>query len=68
MGRVIYGIVGHPVEHSLSPAMHNAAFRAKGKDAEYRLFDVAPENPEDLANFCYETDLNHIGGFSDHAQ
>ena len=60
----VYGILGHPVEHSLSPAMHNAAFRAKGIDAEYRRFDIDPENPEALANFCYETDLNHIDGFS----
>ncbi len=44
--------------------MHNAAFKAKGIDAEYRLFDISPDDPEDLANFCYETDLNNIGGFS----
>lgn len=52
------------MEHSLSPVMHNAAFEAKGIDAEYRLFDISPDAPDDLANFCYETDLNHIGGFS----
>jgi shikimate dehydrogenase len=60
----IFGIVGHPVEHSLSPAMHNAAFQAEGIDAEYRLFDISPDNPEDLANFCYETDMNEVVGFS----
>ena len=60
----IYGILGHPVEHSLSPAMHNAAFKAEGIDAEYRRFDLDPEAPEMLANFCYETDVNHIAGFS----
>lgn len=31
----IYGVVGRPVEHSLSPSMHNAAFRAAGLDAVY---------------------------------
>ena len=30
-----YGIVGLPVSHSVSPAMHNAAFRATGIDAVY---------------------------------
>ncbi len=60
----IYGIVGHPVEHSLSPAMHNAAFDAEGIDAEYKLFDIDPEDPEALANFCYETDVNGVAGFS----
>ena len=60
----IFGIIGHPVTHSLSPAMHNAAFEAEGIDAEYKRFDIAPDNLEDLANFCYETDINGIAGFS----
>jgi shikimate dehydrogenase len=44
--------------------MHNAAFEAMGIDAEYRRFDIDPARPEDLENFCYETDLNNVGGFS----
>jgi len=59
-----YGIVGHPVKNSLSPIMHNAAIKAAGIDAEYKLFDIDPDNPDDLANFCYETGINNIGGFS----
>ncbi|MDW7709321.1 MAG: shikimate dehydrogenase [Deferrisomatales bacterium] len=39
----LFGLVGHPVSHSLSPAMQNAAFRAGGLDAAYAAFDVAPE-------------------------
>jgi 3-dehydroquinate dehydratase / shikimate dehydrogenase len=31
----LYGIVGSPVSHSVSPAMHNAAFRSAGVDAVY---------------------------------
>ncbi len=36
----LYGILGHPVAHSLSPAMHNAAFEALGLNAVYLAFDV----------------------------
>jgi shikimate dehydrogenase len=31
----LLAVIGDPVEHSLSPAMHNAAFRALGLDAVY---------------------------------
>ncbi|MFO7693828.1 MAG: shikimate dehydrogenase [Vicinamibacterales bacterium] len=31
----IYGIAGRPIAHSLSPAMHNAAFESLGLDAAY---------------------------------
>lgn len=33
-------LIGHPLGHSLSPALHNAAFHAAGIDAEYNLADV----------------------------
>ncbi len=33
----------HPVGHTRSPAMHNAAFAALGIDAVYAAFDVPPE-------------------------
>ncbi len=39
----LYGVLGHPVGHSLSPAMHNAAFRELGIDAVYVALLVAPE-------------------------
>jgi len=44
----IYGVIGWPIKHSLSPAMHNAAFKELGIDAEYRLFEVPPEKLEDF--------------------
>ena len=31
----MYGIVGNPVSHSRSPALHNAALAAAGLDAVY---------------------------------
>jgi shikimate dehydrogenase len=36
----VYGILGRPVTHSLSPAMHNAAFRERGLNAVYVAFPV----------------------------
>jgi shikimate dehydrogenase len=38
-----FAVLGHPIGHTLSPVMHNAAFRALGLDAIYLAFDVAPE-------------------------
>lgn len=36
----LYGIMGNPVAHSLSPAMHNAAFAALGLNKVYVPFPV----------------------------
>ncbi len=35
-------LLGHPLGHTLSPALHNAAFAALGIDAHYEARDVAP--------------------------
>ena len=40
----VLGVIGHPVSHSLSPAMHNAAIRALNIDYVYVPFHVLPEN------------------------
>lgn len=41
------GLLGLPVSHSLSPAMHNAAFKAAGLDFVYACFPVEPEHLAD---------------------
>ena len=38
----VLGLLGWPVEHSLSPAMHNAAFEHIGLDCCYVTFPVKP--------------------------
>jgi len=54
-----YGVVGWPIKHSLSPAMHNAAFKTLGVYAEYKLFEV---RPEELENFILNR--KDVAGFN----
>jgi shikimate dehydrogenase len=50
-------IIGYPVEHSMSPAMHNAAFKALGLDAEYRLAPVKPGQLEEFIDKLREGEV-----------
>jgi len=43
----LVGIIGWPVEHSLSPRMHNAAFAALGLDWVYVALPTPPDRLED---------------------
>ncbi len=40
---ILVGLMGWPVSHSKSPAMHNAAFRAAGINGFYALLPVSPD-------------------------
>ncbi len=39
----VYGIIGDPIEHTMSPIMHNAAFKKLGIDCWYLPFRVRKE-------------------------
>jgi len=41
-------VIGHPITHSLSPVMHNAAFKALRLDSCYIALDVIPEGLGDF--------------------
>ncbi|MDS0293604.1 shikimate dehydrogenase [Halogeometricum luteum] len=40
----VFGLLGNPVGHSLSPPMHEAAYDRLGMDARYVTFEPAPED------------------------
>lgn len=44
----IYGIVGYPLEHTLSPYIHNRAFKENNINAEYEIFKC--KTAEDISN------------------
>jgi 3-dehydroquinate dehydratase/shikimate dehydrogenase len=46
----IYGLLGRPVTHSVSPVMHNAAFRATHRDAVY--LPLAAADFDDFLTFA----------------
>ncbi|UPV99163.1 shikimate dehydrogenase [Halorussus gelatinilyticus] len=42
----VFGLLGNPVGHSLSPPMHEAAYDELGTDARYVTFEPAPDDLE----------------------
>lgn len=42
----VYGLIGNPVGHSLSPPLHEAAYDARDLDARYVTFEPAPDTIE----------------------
>lgn len=57
----IYGVLGYPAKHSLSPLMHNAAFAALKINAEYKIFE---KKPEELESFIRSLDKVGISGLN----
>jgi shikimate dehydrogenase len=45
---LVFGLIGDPVNHSLSPAMHRAAFAALGISARYELRRVPTDAPGEV--------------------
>ncbi|HVA64498.1 MAG TPA: shikimate dehydrogenase [Terriglobales bacterium] len=55
----IYGVLGYPLAHSLSPRMHNAAYRRTGENALY--LPLPSRRPTDVLDFADDIPLS---GFS----
>jgi shikimate dehydrogenase len=61
MKKQLVAIIGYPVAHSISPAMHNAAFKSLGLNWEYLPFEV---KPEDLKKKIDELRSKGFSGFN----
>jgi shikimate dehydrogenase len=59
--QAIYGIIGQPLEHSLSPLTHNWGFQSLRLDAVYLRW---PLDPGQLADFILAARTLPISGFS----
>ena len=58
---LVLGIVGHPLDHSLSVPMHMSAIFTLGIDYVYMSFDILPEN---LSHAVAQFRKEHIKGFN----
>jgi 3-dehydroquinate dehydratase/shikimate dehydrogenase len=54
---IITGITGHPLDHSVSPAMHNAAFRALNIPGMYFRLPAAPVELESVTDMMIDLDM-----------
>jgi len=59
--KTIYGVLGYPIKHSLSPAMHNAVFKYLSMDCEYYAFEV---NKDNLKDAIYGANALKFGGLN----
>jgi shikimate dehydrogenase len=50
----LVGLIGYPVDHSLSPVMQNAAFRECGLDYHYQLLPTPPDDFLENIASCME--------------
>jgi len=58
--RAVCGIVLHPAGHTLSPLIHEAAYRALGLDATFEVFDVTAVRLSDSVRELRESGLTQL--------
>lgn len=56
----VYGVIGDPIEHSLSPILHNAAFSYLKLDSVFLAFQVKKENVENAMQGMRALDIHGL--------
>ena len=55
-----FGIIGNPINHSLSPVLHNYWFKKYKIDAYYSIIDIKEDNLSDVIKKVRNKDLKGI--------
>lgn len=58
------GLVGWPLGHSFSPAIHNLAYQMAGLTGEYELFPIEPQDDLALQKMVELTRSGKVNGFN----
>lgn len=56
----VYGVIADPISHSLSPVLHNAAFRHLGLNKVYLPFRVPREDLKSFISSMHELDIRGL--------
>ena len=56
----IYAVTGHPVNHSLSPLIHNMLFEYYNLDCRYEKIDILPENFEEETKTLFKSGVKGL--------
>ena len=60
MSKKHYGVIGHPIGHTLSPFIHTRLLSLSGVDGEYGVYDIAPEELDER----FMDTLSKLDGFN----
>ena len=60
MKKKLFGIIGSPITHSLSPVLHNYWFKKYNIEANYSLLNVTEENLKNVINKIKDKELSGI--------
>ena len=60
MSKKHYGVIGHPIGHTLSPFIHTRLMQLSGIDGDYGVFDISPEELSEK----FAGELSKLDGFN----
>jgi shikimate dehydrogenase len=58
------GLIGYPLSHSLSPAIHTAALKACGLEGDYSLFPIPPDDKQGMRNLLARLRTGDLHGLN----